>query len=350
MTTLSRAHFLKIAAAATAGAILTSCSTGTGSQTDGAAQEGQSYTVKHAFGQTTFDTVPQRIAVVQFWINPDALLALDVVPVGSPAVTWGGNANQSTPWFDAKRQELGAEEPVRYQETDGPDYQQLAQLEPDAIFCPYGEMSQEVYDKLSQVAPVVPAPEGVGSWATSWQQALEMAGKMLQKEEEAQRVIQETEEKIKAKASEYQNLKGASFLAGAFNSAENTFGAYTSQDTRPRFFSLLGMEQAAYVKDRENEDKTSFFIDISAEVIDTVQADAVWAWVDQESMIEQIKSNKLFANIPALKNDALVFEADKTLGLALSASSSLSLIWALEKTDILKNMSQAVEKTRQSAQ
>lgn len=351
MVTLSRGAFLKAAAATAAAGLLAGCSTGSNDASDSSASVSSStepYTIKHAFGETTFDAVPQKIAIVQNWQNPDAVLALGVVPIGAPIVAWGGNENKSTPWFDKKLEELGGKQPTRYDETDGPNYEELAKLEPDAIFCPYGDMSQEIYDKLKGIAPVVPAPEGVGSWASSWQQTVEMAGKMLKKEDEAKKLIEETESKLKSKGAEHESLQGATFLAGAFDNEKNTFGAYTSQDTRPRFFSLLGMKQASYVSDKE-KDSSAFFIDISAEVIDTVEADAVWAWVNAEGDVQKVKSNDLFSQMPALKHDAVVFEADKTKGLALSAASPLSLVWAVEETSILDDMSKAVENTKKAS-
>lgn len=349
MVSLSRGAFLKAAAATAAAGLLAGCSTGSKDASDSSASAStEPYTIKHAFGETKFDAVPQKIAIVQNWQNPDVVLALGVVPAGTPVVAWGGNENQSTPWFDKKLEELGGKQPVRYDETDGPNYEELAKLEPDAIFCPYGDMSQEIYDKLKGIAPVVPAPEGVGSWAASWQQTVEMAGKMLKKEDEAKKLIEDTEAKLKEKGAEYKNLQGATFLAGAFDTEKNTFGAYTSQDTRPRFFSMIGMEQASYMKDKE-KDSQAFFLDVSAEVIDSVEADAVWAWVNAEGDIEKVKSNDLFAQMPAMKHDAVVFEADKTAGLALSAASPLSLVWAVEETPILENMSKAVENTKKAS-
>lgn len=349
MVVISRGAFLKAAAATAAATILAGCSTGSNDEsTSKSSAESGPYTVKHAFGETTFDSVPQKIAVVQFWQNPDALLSLGVVPVGAPIVSWGGNDNQSTPWFDKKLEELGGKQPTRYDETDGPNYEELAKLEPDAIFSPYGDMSQEIYDKLTEIAPVVPAPEGVGSWAASWQQTVEMAGKMLKKEDEAKKVIEDTEKQLKDKAAEYENLQGATFIAGAFDNKQNTFGAYTSSDARPRFFSLMGMELAPYIKEHEGG-ADSFFVNVSAEVIDQLEADAVWAWTETEEDIQTTKDNKLFAQMPALKNDAVVFESDKTFGLALSATSPLSLLWAVNETDVLDNMSKAVENTKKAA-
>lgn len=347
---LSRARFLQLSLATASAGLLAACSTGsdeTGAGSASTASANGEYTVEHAFGSTVFEAVPQRIAVVQPWKNPDVLLALGVIPVGTPLVTWGQNANDSTDWFDAKLEELGGslDELTRYDETDGPNYEALAQLEPDAIFVPYGDTSQEVYDKLTAIAPVVPAPKGVGPFETSWQQCVEMAGAMLQRESDAAQVVTDLEALIAQKTADYPNLAGASFISGYFDVSENTFGAYTSEDSRPQFFESLGMVNAPYVAENE-AGAESVFLNISAEVLDTVDCDVLWAWTNSAEEEQGVRDNELFAQMPALKNDAAVFESDKRPGLALSAASPLSVTWILEETDLLQQLSTAVENTR----
>lgn len=345
MVTLSRGAFLKLAAATAATGILAACSTGTKQDAATTASAStEAYTIKHAYGETTFKSIPTKIAVVQNWINPDVLLALGVAPVGTPLVTWGQNDNNSTPWFDAKLKEIGGAEPTRYDETDGPNYEELAKLAPDAIFTVYGDMNQEIYDKLSEIAPVVTAPEGVGPWAASWQQVVEQAGLMLKKEKEAAALIEETEKKITEAAKKHPDIAGASFIAGAFDAEQNTFGAYTSTDTRPRFFTLMGMELANYIK--ENQTADSFYMNISAEVMDSLEADVVWAWVNDAADVEKIKSNELFSKMPAMQKDAVIFESNKTVGLAASAASPLSLTWLVQETELLNNFTAAVKKSK----
>lgn len=343
--TLTRATFLKITAASALTGILSACSTGSGASSSTSEASGGSYTVEHAFGSTTFTSVPHKIAVVEPWKNPDVLLALGVVPAGTPYVSWGENANRSTDWFDAKLAELGGEEPTRYDETDGPNYEALAALEPDAIFSPYGDMTQEVYDKLSGIAPVIPAPVGVGAYETSWQECLEMAGKMLQREKDAAAVVTEVEQKLAEATAAYPNLKGASFIAGYFDTTANTFGAYTSEDSRPQFFSSIGMVNAPYIAEHEGE-AAGVFLNISSEVLDEVECDVLWAWANSPEDIEAIRGNELFATMPALKNNAALFDTDKHKGLALSAASPLSLPWVLESSELLSELSAAVENTK----
>lgn len=345
--TLTRATFLKLTAATALTGVLSACSTGSGTSSSSSenSASGGSYTVEHAFGSTTFDAIPEKIAVVQPWKNPDALLALGVAPAGTPYVSWGENTNRSTDWFDAKLTELGGEEPTRYDETDGPNYEALATLEPDAIFSPYGDMTQEVYDKLSGIAPVIPAPVGVGAYETSWQQCLEMAGKMLQREDDATSLIAEVEGKLTEAVAEYPVLKGASFIAGYFDTAANTFGAYTAEDSRPQFFASLGMVNAPYITEHEGEAE-GVYMTISSEVLDQVECDVIWAWANSAEEAEAVRSNELFTQLPALKNDATVFEFDKQKGLALSAASPLSVPWALNETTLLADLAAAVENTR----
>jgi iron complex transport system substrate-binding protein len=113
----SRRALLKTAGKATAVAAaaalaLTGCSTGpAASSSASSAAESSSaqfpVTIKHAFGETTIDKQPQRVATVS-WVNDDVAIALGVVPVGVPKNEWGGNDKGSTPWKDAALEKLGA--------------------------------------------------------------------------------------------------------------------------------------------------------------------------------------------------------------------------------------------------
>lgn len=346
MAVISRGAFLKAAAATAAAGLLAGCSTGSGdtASTGSSASSEGSYTVKHAFGETVFDSVPQRIAVVNYWKNPDVLLALDVVPVGTPTVTYGGNANGSTDWFDAKLADLGGETPVFYDETDGPDYEALAQLDLDAIFSVYTDMSQEVYDKLSGIAPVVTMPEGVAAYAASWEEVTQQAGAMLQREDDAQALIDATHQQIEDAAAQHSALAGKTFAAGMFSLDEQTFSAYVATDSRSQFLTSLGMEIAPYITENTTED-SAFFIAVSGEVVNEVEADVVWAWGTSASDEADIKDNALFSQMPAVAGDRLVVETDNAVSIAVSAASPLSLNWVINETETLQKLAAAAERS-----
>ena len=77
--------------------------------------------IEHVYGTTEIPQRPTRVATVS-WVNQDVALALGVVPVGMAAVEFGGNAEKSTDWFDAKLAETeGAQKPVQWSEASGID-------------------------------------------------------------------------------------------------------------------------------------------------------------------------------------------------------------------------------------
>ena len=93
---------------------------------------------------------PERVATVA-WANHEVPLALGVVPVGMSKVTWGDDDDDGVlPWVEDKLDELGAETPVLFDETDGIDFEAVADTEPDVILAAYSGLTQEEYDTLSQ--------------------------------------------------------------------------------------------------------------------------------------------------------------------------------------------------------
>lgn len=345
MTQISRSAFLKATAATALTGFLAACSTGANNQNSGSSAAesltANTYFVTHAFGRTRFDSVPQKIAVVNYWKNPDALLALGVVPAGVPTVTYGANDQGSTDWFDQALAELDGDAPVRYDETDGPDYEALAKLSPDAIFSAYGDMTQEVYDRLSAIAPVVAMPEGVGAFATSWEDTVRQAAAMLNTPSRGEEIIKTYQEEISAAAAQYPNLAGKTFVAGMFDLDAQSLSAYVASDSRSLFLTSLGMEIAPYIKDNAS-DQDAFFMSISGELVNQVESDLVWAWGTSDEDAEKIRANSLFSQMPAVARGALVVETNPAISLALSAASPLSLSWVLRETQVLEQLNQAV--------
>lgn len=335
---LTRARGL-IAAAAIAVMSLSACSTGPsggGSEAAGANEGGSAeafpVTIEHAFGETVIEEKPERVATVS-WVNADVALALGVVPVGMPVDEYGGNEQGSTPWKDTKLEELDAaigtdNAPVQYSEADGIAFDEIAATNPDIILAAYSGLTEEDYNTLSEIAPVVAYPEV--AYGTAWQDSTAMIGEALGLTEEAEQLVTETEDQIAEAAAEYPAIAGKSFIFGNLepNSSEGV-NIYTASDNRPRFLSQLGMEMADVVA--ENTTGDEFFIPWSAERADELESDVFVTWVPDEATKEAIAEDPLLSQIPAVKSGALVADADNTLTLSISAASPLSLVWALDK-------------------
>lgn len=286
--------------------------------------------IEHVYGTTEIPARPERVATVS-WVNQDVVLALGVVPVGMAAVEFGGNAQQSTEWFDAKLEELGGEMPVQWSEADGIDAEAVAAVQPDVILAAYSGLTKEDYERLSKIAPVVAHPKDVPAFGTSWQDSTRMIGTALGKGQEAQELVADLERQIADAGERHADLKGASFIYGTIDpAAADQISIYTDVDNRPRFLELLGMEQSEVVTENAPADE-SFFFTWSPERADELASDVFVSWAAAESTRAAIESDPLLRTIPAVEKGGLVLQVDEQEVLSVSALSPLSIPFALER-------------------
>ncbi|MCC9197065.1 ABC transporter substrate-binding protein [Arthrobacter sp. zg-Y820] len=323
------------AVAAVAVLSLSACSTGSaggdgaGSGTSApAAADSFPVTIEHVFGETTIEEAPERVATVA-WANAETALALGVVPVGMPAIDYGGNEQGTTPWIDEALEELGAplgseNAPVQYSETDGIAFDDIAATNPDVILAAYSGLAQEDYDKLSKIAPVVAYPEA--EWGTSWQETATMTGAALGLADEADQLVADTEQSIKDAAAEHPELEGKTFIYG--NLAKGASSIYTSLDNRPKFLTELGMVQAPVVD--ENAPAGEFYFPWADEDANQLDSDVFVTWVADDAAADSLAADPLLGQIPAVKNGGLVADSDAERVFSVSAINVLSIPYALD--------------------
>lgn len=340
-TPRGRREVLGLGALGAASLLLAACSTGSkddassssasgGSDAGGAAADFPR-TIEHVYGSTKIEKQPTKIATVS-WVNHDVCLALGVVPAGMPETAFGGNANKSTDWFDAKLKQLGGTMPKMYAETDGPNFTEIAALQPDIILAAYSGITKEQYDQLSKIAPTIAYPKDAVAFGTKWQDSTTMIGKALGRDAQAKTVIKDVTKQLDDYAAKNTALKDTTFLYGTFDpNADTKIALYTDVDNRPRFLEELGMKQAKVVTDNTKDDK-SFFLSWSPEQADQLVADILVSWAKDASMAQTLKSDPLLSKIPAVQKDTFVLQTDEQQVLSISASSPLSLPWALEHT------------------
>lgn len=320
--------------AAAAAVVLSASACGSGATaTEAPASESSAafpVTVEHQYGETVIEEQPQRVATIS-WVNADVSLALGVVPVGMALDTWGNNENGSTDWKDAKLEELGAgigteKAPAQYDETDGVNFEEIAKLSPDVILAAYSGLTEEDYEKLSKIAPVVGPLEP--NYTTSWQDATATIGTALGKTAEAESVIRDVDAQIAAVAEANPVLKESTFIAGNLDTATQALSVYAGGDNRPRFLTALGMTEAPVVA--ENAKEGEFYYTFAAERANELESDVFFTWLPEGTTNEAIEKHALFGQIPGVAGGGLVSITDDQLTLAISASSPLSLPWALE--------------------
>src|SRR5699024_12282637 len=119
----------------------------------------------HVLGETFIESKHQLFSIVGR-AHHYVPLASGLTPVGMSKSTWGDdNDNGIMPWTEDKLAELGGDTPELFDETDGIPFEQIANTQPDVILAAYSGLSQEDYDTLSQIAPVVAYPDK--PWTTS---------------------------------------------------------------------------------------------------------------------------------------------------------------------------------------
>lgn len=321
-----------LAAATLLVAALTGCSTGS-TDTAGAGSAAEPtattsvdpdafpVTIEHALGTTTIEQEPTRVATLG-WTDADHAVALGVVPVGATAITWGGNDDQSTDWFDAAVADAGAEAPVRYDDADGAPIDEVAELAPDLILATNSGITQAEYDKLSKIAPVVAYPEA--PWTTSWQDSLALVGQALGRTTLAEQVAADTEATIEQAKADNPDLQGASLIYGYLATTDlSTVGIYAPQDPRVSILRDLGMVDAPAVADAIKPGE--FYGTVSAEKAADLDSDVFVTWVDSDDAVDTIRRDKLVGEIPAIADGHWYAETDKQKAMASTNPTPLSI-------------------------
>jgi iron complex transport system substrate-binding protein len=336
-----------LAATLLAAATLSACSTGSTvakdqpTIEDGTSAEAGAFpvTIDHAFGETTIEEEPTRVATLG-WSDQDAVLALGVAPVGATKLTWGGNDAGSSDWFDAEVEELGADAPVRYDDADGAPVEEIAELAPDLILATNSGITEKEYDRLSRIAPVVAYPDA--PWTTPWQDSLHMVGEALGRAGLADEVTEETEDEIAAAREEYPQLQGASLVFAYLTTTDlSTIGVYAPQDPRVSLMNDFGLVNAPVVD--EVIDKGQFYGNLSAERAADLDSDVLLTYAENPDDAKTYADDPLLGRIPAIAQGHAYAEVDKHVGLAVTNPSPLSVPYTIEH--FLPHVAEAVDGT-----
>lgn len=279
-------------------------------------------TIDHVYGSTTIETKPARVVTIG-WSTTDALVALGVIPVQVPLDSYGGDENGLLPWVT----EAIGDNPLPETRDDsaGVPFEEVINAGPDLILALYSGITQDEYDRLSEIAPTVAYPEI--AWTNNWQDITRTAGLAVGLGPEAEQLIVDTEAMVAERAAEYPAIEGKSYLYG---SVFEQFAIYTEFDARSQFLNLLGMVPSETVQNLEATDETTFFVNMSFESANTLVADIVIFWFDTQETYDQQAQEFHIQAIPAFDEGRFVPIVGTDLVMATSAWSTLSIEYALE--------------------
>lgn len=344
---MRRARFLAATAAATLALTLTACGseddsepTASGSENTGssesadAAESAFPVTIEHVYGETTIEEKPERVATVA-WANHEVPLALGVVPVGMSKATWGDDDGDGIlPWVEEKLEELGGETPVLFDETEGIDFEAVADTEPDVILASYSGLTQEEYETLEKIAPVVAYPEDGVAWGTSVEDMTRMNSQALGLAEEGEQLVTDIDARIAESFAAHPGLAGKSVMFAFLDPKDlSQVGFYTTHDTRPGFMAAVGMETPAIVAE-ETAGTDEFYVTRSAEnPEDFADVDVFVTYGDPAGgdMVATVQADPLLSKIPAIQKGAIAILEDSTPLAASANPSPLSIEWGIDE-------------------
>ncbi|MFI8567956.1 ABC transporter substrate-binding protein [Rhodococcus sp. NPDC078407] len=259
--------FLGCALAMATALTLAACSSG--SADDGVSDD-RTVTVDTLAGPIEVIGTPERIvAFGQQWV--DALLEFDVQPVGYVSAGSNGNERGLYPWQAEVAGDAVMLDASAVDQVDGAvPTEEIAALQPDLILVA-GIGSIDPYRVLSDIAPTIfPKTEKVETWESQ----IGTLGRVLDREDDAQRIIDEGRTVTDGFRQEYPRLDGKSAVLSQFVFETQQLAVVADpEDGAAQVFDSLGL---SVPQDLVNSPDISHGrIVLSPERLDVLTADLV---------------------------------------------------------------------------
>jgi iron complex transport system substrate-binding protein len=277
--------------------------------------------VEHKYGTTTVPSKPERVVSVGF-TEHDTMLALGEKPIATSE--WYGEQPYATwPWA---RDELGSAKPTVLNNGDGFQFEKIAALRPDLILGVNSGMTKEDYEKLSQLAPTIPAPKGSEDWFGNWDAQTELIAAALGKPEQGRKLVKDVKDAYAKAAAEHPEFKGktATFVQNGFYNGL----IYAYQDgLNTDFLTMLGFKINPKLTPLvENPGEQ---VGLSEERLDVLEADTIVFATEEPGDLTKLKKVPTFNELDAVADKRAVY-TDGTLAGAIYFMTPLSLDYVLE--------------------
>ena len=323
---MSRRLIVTLAAASILALTLSGCTAAADDAADPAADTAASgsfpVTIEHAFGETTIDQQPNRV-VTWGWGSADDAIALGVTPVAMPFQSYAGDENGVLPWI--KEALEGEEMPVILPDTQEPPYEDIAAAAPDVILAAYSGITEQEYDLLSEIAPVVAYPGD--AWATPWRDLIEITGTALGKTDEASALLASIDTEIADQAAAHPEFAGKTIALTS--DSTGSFYVYKKEDPRVDFTLDLGFVSAPAV-DELATDEASFYYTLSYEQLDQLDSDLLVNFGTTQQESDAFLDASYAQAMPQVQAGAVASPVGAAFISSVSPPTGLSLTWGLD--------------------
>ncbi|PRY09085.1 iron-siderophore ABC transporter substrate-binding protein [Kineococcus rhizosphaerae] len=318
---LNRRHLLSAAGAAGLAA-LTGCGGGRSSAEPAAGATdvpGFPFRYEHRFGTTLVPAPAQRVAVLGV-TDADPLLALGVQPLTNTGFTFYPDKGLG-PWAAGLQTgpllKLGSDADV--------NVEQVAGVAPDLILALVSGIDQALYDKLSAVAPVLARPEGSTAYGADRTATTLTIARALGREDEGEELTEAADAAFTDAVAAHPEFAGKTGLVAL--PYDGRYGVFSPQDARGAFMENLGFSLTPEVAALDTGE--SFFIDVSAERLDLLDADVLVVLTD-DSTRTGVEQDPVLQRLPVVQRGGLVLP-DLDVRGAMTYNSVLSVPYGVSR-------------------
>ncbi|MCF7551521.1 iron-siderophore ABC transporter substrate-binding protein [Pseudonocardia sp. WMMC193] len=288
-------------------------------------------TIEHVFGRTTVPPDPVRVVTLGV-TDADAVLALGVTPVALTGYGFYGEQGGLGPWA----RPLVQGSPVLLDSTE-PDLEQIARLAPDLIVGVSAGFEQDVYDRLSAIAPTVARPVGTVAYAVPRDDQTRVIARALGREADGERLI------AQANAAFAEAVAANPGFAGRTGTAvlpyDGKYGAYTPGDSRGQVMAALGFSLPPAVAARDTGER--FYVEVAPEQAGIMDGDVLVMLADQPAARAAVDADPVLQQLPVVTDGRMVVPDLDTRG-AMTYNSVLSVPYALDS--LVPQLAAAVSK------
>ena len=281
-------------------------------------------TVEHDYGETTIQAPPKRVAVWG-WGAAEAAIALGTFPVGIPGKE-SDDGVELLPWMAQAYEDRGADAPVLFDQgtrTTAVPSVQIAATDPDLVLAPYSGLTEEQYEELSDIAPVVARP--VGASVEPWEGVIDITATALGVADKGEELLAETDAQL-AGLGEQHGLTGLTFAAIVNYPPGGIIKVYSDANPVVRVLEGLGMRLADPVVELDTEDDGLLY-DLDYEEMDRLESDVLVLVSSTSELAELDMANEELNAVPAFAAGRVtqVFGFEEMA--AVTAPTVLSISW-----------------------
>lgn len=273
-------------------------------------------------GKITLYTQPQRIVSTSITIT-GTLLAINAPLIGSGATS--PNTSVSDPnGFFIQWADIAKQRQVHPLYIGEPNAEIIASTLPDLIIVSAtgGDSALKIYDQLSSIAPTILIDYG----DKSWQQLARQLGHITGHEVDADKVINQFEERIHTLR---QNLHLPANPVSAFVYYEDGRGVnlWTAESAQGKLLNSLGFKLASLPDDLKKETSMGIRHDIiqlsGEQVADGLSGKSFILFATNNNTITDITNNPFFQHLPAIQNKQLYDMGPDTFRLDFYSANNM---------------------------